>query len=31
VAQGGQVGKGLGGEHRGAERVDQTACHINRP
>ena len=31
VAQRGQVGEGLGGEHRGAERVDQTACHVSWP
>jgi hypothetical protein len=31
VTQGGEVGEGLGGERRGAERVDQTACHVSWP
>ena len=31
VAQRGQVGERLGSEHRGAERVDQTACHVSWP
>ena len=31
VAQGGEVGEGLGGERRGAKGVDQAAGHLRRP